>query len=101
MRTSPWELVEAMEHCANRRPLAERLVSAWDQWSVTVADHKDDPQRHSGLDRAKETDSNTADGRGSGRYATARAQGISVTTLARQHGMHHGRSGQRPAVPPD
>lgn len=84
--------VGAIERCGNRRPRVERLVSAWDQWSATVADHQDDAHdplvaastEPTGRTRtpltAEEVDA----------MRTARAQGIRVTTLARRYGVHRG-----------
>ena len=62
--------VEVVEHCGNRRPRVERLVSAWNQGVRGDAEPEgeaDDPLIDARRNQ-KET-SNTAHGRGSGRCA--------------------------------
>ena len=81
-----------MERCGNRRPRVERLVSAWNQGIHVHADPvgvADDPligasAKPSKRPRTRLTDEEVDAMR------TARAQGVSVVTLARQFGVHRG-----------
>jgi transposase-like protein len=84
--------VGAMEHCGNRRPRVERLVSAWNQGTRGDTDPEgetDDPLIDASVEpkqrpRTRLTDEEVDAMR------TARAQGISVIALAKQFGVHRG-----------
>ena len=85
-------VVEAIEHCGNRRPRVERLVSAWNQGTRGDTDPEgetDDPLIDASVEpkqrpRTRLTDEEVDAMR------TARAQGISVIALAKQFGVHRG-----------
>lgn len=85
-------MVGAMEHCGNRRPRVERLVSAWNQGTRGDTDPEgetDDPLIDASVEpkqrpRTRLTDEEVDAMR------TARAQGISVIALAKQFGVHRG-----------
>lgn len=78
-----------MEHCGNRRPRVERLVSAWNQGIRGHAGSEgeaDDPLIGTSAEpkkrpRTRLTDSEVA-------IRTARERGVSVNALARQFGVH-------------
>lgn len=81
-----------MERCGNRRPRVERLVSGWNQVIREDADTEggsDDPvigasAEPSRRPRTRLTESEVDAMR------TARTNGISVTALAKQLGVHRG-----------
>ena len=81
-----------MERCGNRRPRVERLVSAWNQGiyaDPVLAGEPDDPLIGASVEpknrpRTRLTDEEVDAMR------TARAQGVSVTALARQFRVHRG-----------
>ncbi len=81
-----------MEHCGNRRPRVERLVSAWNQGVREEAEPEgeaDDPligasEEPKKRPRTRLTESEVDAMR------TARAAGVSVTALARRFGVHRG-----------
>ena len=81
-----------MEHYGNRRPRVERLVSAWNQGSGCTDEpdgEPDDPLIGASAEprrrpRTRLTDSEVDAMR------TARANGVSVTVLAKQFGVHRG-----------
>ena len=80
------------QHCGNRRPRVERLVSAWNQGTRGDTDPEgetDDPLIDASVEpkqrpRTRLTDEEVDAMR------TARAQGISVIALAKQFGVHRG-----------
>ncbi|WP_454158213.1 hypothetical protein [Microbacterium lacticum] len=84
--------VDAMERCGNRRPRAERLVSAWNEGirgDAESEDGADDPLIGASAEpknrpRTRLTDTEVDAMR------TARAQGVSVNALARRFGVHRG-----------
>ncbi|ROR53224.1 hypothetical protein EDD41_0356 [Luteococcus japonicus] len=79
-----------MEHYGNRRQRVERLVSAWNQGSADVAEPANEPDdpliaaaaepRRRTRTRLTEEEVNV--------MRTARANGASVTTLAKKFGVH-------------
>ena len=79
--------VDAMERCGNRRPQVERLVSAWNQGICGDAEPEgeaDDPLIGASAEpkqrpRTRLTDEEVDAMR------TARANGVSVTALAKWH----------------
>jgi len=81
-----------MERCGNRRPRVERLVSAWIQGICGDAEPEgeaDDPLIGASAEpkqrpRTRLTDEEVDAMR------TARANGVSVTALARQFDVHRG-----------
>jgi hypothetical protein len=85
-------MVEATDRCGNRRPRVERLVSAWNQGIRAEArsdEGADDPLIGTAAEpknrpRTRLTDEEV------GVMRSARAQGVSVVTLARQFGVHRG-----------
>ncbi len=85
-------VVDAMEHCGNRRRRVERLVSAWNQGDHVDAEREgeaDDPLIGASTEpkqrpRTRLTDEEVDAMR------TARAQGVSVNLLARQFRVHRG-----------
>lgn len=84
--------VEAIEHCGNRRPRVERLVSAWNQGSCGDADpagEADDPLIGESAEPKKRPRTRLTDEEVDA-MRTARAQGISVNALARRFGVHRG-----------
>ncbi len=85
-------LVEAMERCGNRRPRVERLVSAWNQGTcgdAELAGEPDDPLIGASAEPKKRPRTRLTDEEVDA-MRTARAQGVSVTTLACQFGVHRG-----------
>ena len=81
-----------MERCGNRRPRAQKLVSAWNQGlqrdsdAVGAADDaligvSAEPKKRPRT-RLTESEVNA--------MRTARANGVSVLTLAKQYGIHRG-----------
>ena len=85
-------VVEAIEHCGNRRPRVERLVSAWNQGSCGDADpagEADDPLIGASAEPKKRPRTRLTDEEVDA-MRTARAQGISVNALARRFGVHRG-----------
>lgn len=81
-----------MERCGNRRLRVERLISAWNQGSGGAADfigEPDDPLIEVAAEprrRARTRLSNEE----VDAVRTARASGVSVTTLAKLYGVHRG-----------
>ena len=85
-------LVDAMERCGNMRPRVERLVSAWNQGvsdDPALDGEPDDPLIGVSVEPTKrprtrltveEVDA----------MQTAREQGVGVTALATQYGVHRG-----------
>ena len=89
--------MEAIEHCGNRRPRVERLVSAWNQGSCGDADpagEADDPLIGESAEPKKRPRTRLTDEEVDA-MRTARAQGISVNALARRFGVHRARCGRR------
>ena len=85
-------VVEAMERCGNRRPRVERLVSAWDQRSgVTVepVSEPDDPLIAASAEPRRRARTRLTEYEVDA-MRTARADGVSVTVLAKQFGVHRG-----------
>lgn len=84
--------VEAMERCGNRRPRVERLVSAWNQGTrggPGADGDADDPLIGASAEPKKRPRTRLTDSEVDA-MRTARAQGVSVTVLARQFGVHRG-----------
>ncbi|WP_420909146.1 helix-turn-helix domain-containing protein [Brevibacterium luteolum] len=84
--------VDAMEHCGNRRPRVERLVSAWNQdihGDAGPEDGADDPLIGASSEPTKRPRTQLTDEEVDA-IRTARAQGLSVNALARQFGVHRG-----------
>ncbi|MCT2996643.1 recombinase family protein [Propionibacterium freudenreichii] len=85
-------LVEAMERCGNRRPRVERLISAWNQGireEAEAAEGADDPLIGASVEPSKRPRTRLSDEEVDA-MRTARAQEISVNTLARQYRVHRG-----------
>lgn len=85
-------LVEAMERFGNRRPRVERLVSAWDQGTFGDAEPEgeaDDPLIGAATEPKKRPRTRLTDEEVDA-MRTARAQGITVNTLAKRYGIHRG-----------
>lgn len=85
-------LVDAMEHCGNRRPRVERLVSAWNQGTRGDADPEgeaDDPLIGRAAEPKKRPRTRLADSEVDA-MRTAREHGVSVNALAKQFGVHRG-----------
>lgn len=84
--------LDAMEHCGNRRPRVERLVSAWNQGIRADADPDGEPDgpligvaaEPKKRPRTRLTDEEV------NAMRKARAQGLSVNAVARQFGVHRG-----------
>ena len=84
--------VDAMEHYGNRRPRVERLVSAWAQGPGSSGEPDSEPDdpligaaaEPRGRPRTRLTDEEVDAMR------TARTNGVSVTALAREFGVHRG-----------
>lgn len=84
--------VEAMEHCGNKRPRVERLVSAWGQCIRGDADpigEADDPLIGASAEPTKRPRTRLT-GEEVEAMRTACDDGVSVTTLARRFGVHRG-----------
>lgn len=85
-------MVDAMERCGNRRPRVERLVSAWSRGVRGDAEadgEADDPLIGVSAEPKKRPRTRLTDSEVDA-MRTARAQGVSVTTLARRFGVHRG-----------
>ncbi len=81
-----------MERCGNRRPRVERLVSAWDQGICDdpgLAEEPDDPLISASAEPKKRPRTRLTDEEVDA-MRTARAQGVSVSVLAKQFGVHRG-----------
>lgn len=81
-----------MEHCGNRRQRVERLTSAWNQGLGEDADlpgELDDPLIESAVEPRRRARTQLTDGEVDA-MRTARANGISVTALSNQFGVHRG-----------
>lgn len=81
-----------MERCGNRRQRVERLVSAWNQGIREDAksdDGDDDPLIGASAEPKKRPRTRLTD-KEVDAMRTARAQGVSVSALARQFGVHRG-----------
>ena len=84
------ETVDAMERCGNRRPRVERLVSAWSQGIREDADsagEPDDPLIEASAEPRRRARTRLTDNEVDA-MRTARANGVSVTSLAKQFGIH-------------
>ena len=84
--------VDAMERCGNRRPRVERLVSAWNQGCRDDADVEgdaDDALIGASVEPKKRPRTRLTESEVDA-IRTARAEGVSVTTLAEQFGVHRG-----------
>lgn len=84
--------MEAMERCGNRRPRLERLVSAWNQrirGDADPAGELDDPLIGASAEPKKRPRTRLTDEEVDA-TRTARAHGVSVSSLARQYGIHRG-----------
>ncbi len=85
-------MVEAVEHCGNRRPPVERLVYAWNQGVRGDAEPEgeaDDPLIDASAEPKKRPRTRLTDEEVDA-MRTARAEGVSVTTLASWFGVHRG-----------
>lgn len=81
-----------MERCGNRRQRVERLVSAWHQGVREDAEgdgEPDDPLIGASAEPKKRPRTRLTD-REVDAMRTARAQGLSVTALAKQFSVHRG-----------
>lgn len=81
-----------MEHYGNRRQRVEKLVSAWTHGPGSVAEHlsePDDPLIEVAVEPRRRARTQLADEEVDA-MRTARAEGVSVATLARRFGVHHG-----------
>ena len=79
-----------MERCGNRRQRVERLVSAWNQGTREDAEavgEADDPLIGASAEPKKRPRTQLTDSEVDA-MRTARAQGVSVTALARQFEVH-------------
>src|SRR5690606_20628512 len=84
--------VGAMERYGNRRQRVERLVSAWNQGSDGVAEPAvgpEDPLIEAATEPRRRTRTPLTDAEVDA-MRTARADGASVTALAKQFGVHRG-----------
>ncbi len=84
--------MDAMEHYGNRRPRVERLVSAWNQGicdNAVPVGEPDDPLIGASAEPSKRPRTRLTD-KEVDAMRTARAQGVSVTALARRFGVHRG-----------
>ena len=83
-------MVDAMERCGNRRPRVERLVSAWNQGIRADAEPDggaDDPLIGAAAEPKKRPRTRLTD-KEVDAMRTARADGVSVATLAKQFRVH-------------
>lgn len=83
-------LVDATERCGNRRHWVERVVSAWNQGireNAESEDGADDPLIGASAEPKKRPRTRLTD-KEVDAMRTARAQGMSVTALARRFGVH-------------
>lgn len=79
-----------MERCGNRRPRVERLVSAWNQGicdDPDLAGESDDPLIDTSPEPKKRPRTQLTNEEVDA-IRTARANGASVTALAKQFGVH-------------
>ena len=83
-------MVEAMERCGNRRLRVERLVSVWNHGVREDADAEgeaDDPLIGASAEPTKRPRTRLTD-KEVDAMRTARADGVSVATLAKQFRVH-------------
>ena len=81
-----------MERCGNRRPRVARLVSAWNQGireDAHPAGEGDDPLIGASVEPKKRPRTRLTDEEVDA-MRTARVNGVSVSALARQYGIHRG-----------
>ena len=81
-----------MERCGNRRPRVEGLVSAWNQGireDAESEDGADDPLIGASAEPKKRPRTRLTDEEVDA-MRTARDQGVGVTALATQYGVHRG-----------
>jgi site-specific DNA recombinase len=81
-----------MERYGNRRPRVERLVSAWNQGSEVAVEpvgEPDDPLIAASAEPRRRTRTKLTE-KEVDAMRTARAQGLSVKTLAKRYGIHRG-----------
>lgn len=84
--------VDEMERCGNRRPRVQKLVSAWNQGVRGDDDPEgeaDDALIGASTEPSKRPRTRLTDGEVDA-MRTAREQGVSVNTLAKQFGVHRG-----------
>ncbi len=84
--------MEAMERCGNRRQRVERLVSAWDQGPGSSGERDsepDDPLIGAAAEPRRRPRTRLTDEEVDA-MRTARTNGVSVTALAREFGVHRG-----------
>jgi len=82
--------VGATEHCGNRRPRVEKLVSAWNQGireDVESEDSTDDPLIGASVEPNKRPRTRLTEEEVDA-MRTARAQGLSITAVATHFGVH-------------
>jgi len=82
--------VELIEQCGNRRRHAEKLTLAWNQGSDEGAvsdDEPDDPLIAASAEPRRRPRTRLTDEEVDA-MRTARAEGVSVTALARRYGVH-------------
>ncbi|GAB2485938.1 hypothetical protein GCM10027030_19970 [Luteococcus sediminum] len=85
-------MVDAMERCGNRRPRVERLVSAWNQGIREGAEAEgeaDDPLIAASAEPRRLTRTRLTEAEVDA-MRTARANGVSVSALAKRFGIHRG-----------
>lgn len=81
-----------MERCGNRRQRVERLVSAWDQGiyhDPDLAGEPDDPLIGASAEPKKRPRTRLTDEEVDA-MRTARVNGVGVSALALQYGVHRG-----------
>lgn len=81
-----------MERCGNMRPRVERLASAWNHGSATgavPAGEQDDPLIGASAEPRRRPRTRLTDEEVDA-MRTARVNGVSVSALARQYGIHRG-----------
>ena len=89
---SGFSVVGAMERCGNRRLRVEKLISEWNQGTRGDAESEveaSDPLIGASVEPTKRPRTRLTDEEVDA-MRTARAQGVSVTALARQFRVHRG-----------
>ena len=84
--------MDLTERYGNRRRSVEKLASAWNQGSDTSVMHageRDDPLIGASAEPTRRPRTRLTDEEVDA-IRTARAEGVSVTVLAKQHGLHRG-----------
>ena len=84
--------MDSIDHCGNRRQRVEQLVSVWNQASgaaVEPVGESDDPFIAASTEPRRRTRTRLTEEEVDA-MRTARTNGISVTALAKQFGVHRG-----------